>query len=247
VGTEQAGVLMDVSEYCRDLEAYLCRKNDGHLVRIVGPSFETVSRWAATGVPLKVAQSGIDRYFERYYRKGPRRRPVKIDFCEADVLDVFDEWRRATGVVAPVTGDGAASTSDGTTARKRGPSLPDHLERVLTRLSSLRATGALADAADPLLDRVSSELDAVRAKSAGLRGEERKAVIARLADLDAELLRIVRSSAGDDLLAAVERQAAEELAPFRGTMPADGYERAVRLAADRALRQRCGLPTIEFS
>jgi hypothetical protein len=57
----------------------------------------------------------------------------------------------------------------------------------------------------------------------------------------------VRSSAGDDLLAAVERQAAEELAPFRGTMPADGYERAVRLAADRALRQRCGLPTIEFS
>src|SRR5256885_11872604 len=24
---------------------------------------------------------------------------VKIDFCEADVLDVFDEWRRAVGLV----------------------------------------------------------------------------------------------------------------------------------------------------
>src|SRR4051812_44261058 len=90
----------DVSEYCRDIETYLCRKNDGHLIRIVGPSFEIVSRWAATGVPLKVALSGIDRYFERYYRKGPRRRPVKIDFCEADVLDVFDEWRRAIGIVS---------------------------------------------------------------------------------------------------------------------------------------------------
>ena len=49
--------VIDVSEYCRDLETHLCRKNDGHLIRIVGPSFEIVSRWAATGVPLKVAMT----------------------------------------------------------------------------------------------------------------------------------------------------------------------------------------------
>ncbi len=91
---------MDVAEYCREIETYLCRKNDGHLIRVVGPSFEIVSRWAIDGVPLKVALGGIDRYFERYYRKGPRRRPVRIDFCDADVRDVFDEWRRATGVSA---------------------------------------------------------------------------------------------------------------------------------------------------
>ena len=84
-------------EYCREIESYLCQKNGGHLIRVVGPSFEMVSKWAAEGVPLKVAFRGIDRYCERYYKKGPRRRPVRIDFCEADVLDVFDEWRRASG------------------------------------------------------------------------------------------------------------------------------------------------------
>src|SRR5262249_33660890 len=84
--------------FCRAIETYLCQKNDGHLIRVVGPSFELVSRWEEQGGPLKVAFAGIDRYFERYYRKGPRRRPVRIDFCEADVLDVFDEWRRAVGV-----------------------------------------------------------------------------------------------------------------------------------------------------
>ena len=89
-----------VDEYCREIETYLTRKNDGHLIRVVGPSFEVVSGWAAQGVPLKIVLAGIDRYFERYYRKGPRRRPVKIDFCDADVLDVFDEWRRATGVLS---------------------------------------------------------------------------------------------------------------------------------------------------
>src|SRR6185295_15042434 len=93
------GRQVDVPEYCREIETYLCRKNDGHLIRVVGPSFEIVSGWAEQGVPLKVACAGIDRYFERYYRKGPRRRPVKIDFCEADVLDMFDEWRRAVGIV----------------------------------------------------------------------------------------------------------------------------------------------------
>ncbi len=82
-------------EYCRQLESYLCRKNDGHLIRIVGPAFEQVCAWAERGIPLKLAMRGVDRYFERYYAKGPRRRPVRIEFCEADVLDVFDEWRRS--------------------------------------------------------------------------------------------------------------------------------------------------------
>jgi hypothetical protein len=66
-----------VDEYCREIETYLCRKNDGHLIRVVGPSFEVVSGWADQGVPLKVAFSGIDRYFERYYRKGARAGPSK--------------------------------------------------------------------------------------------------------------------------------------------------------------------------
>ncbi|MBI4484454.1 MAG: hypothetical protein HY655_00445, partial [Acidobacteria bacterium] len=89
---------LDTNVYCRDVESYLCQKNDGHLIRVVGPSFEVVSDWAAQGIPLKVVLRGIDRYFERYYAKGPRRRPVKIDFCAADVLDLFDEWRRALGL-----------------------------------------------------------------------------------------------------------------------------------------------------
>jgi len=63
-----------VDEYCREIETYLCQKNDGHLIRVVGPSFGVVSGWAEQGVPLKIAFAGIDRYFERYYRKGPRRR-----------------------------------------------------------------------------------------------------------------------------------------------------------------------------
>src|SRR3982750_4339801 len=90
--------MVEPPDYCRQIEGYLCQKNDGHLIRVVGPAFDLVSGWAARGVPLKVAFSGIDRCFEPYYRKGARRRPVHVSFCDNDVLDAFDEWRRAVGL-----------------------------------------------------------------------------------------------------------------------------------------------------
>ncbi len=238
----------DVSEYCRDIETYLCRKNDGHLIRIVGPSFEIVSRWAATGVPLKVAMSGIDRYCERYYRKGPRRRPVKIDFCEADVLDVFDEWRRATGITtsgAPQNADSHPEDAHG--QKRRGPSLPEHLERVLVRLSSLRATGKLGDGADPLVDAISAELDVARAKSGGVRGDQRRVIVDRLAALDAELITLVRSSRAADVLAGIDRDAEVDLAAFRATMAPEAFADARQRAATTLLRERFGLPMIAFA
>ncbi len=239
---------MDLSEYCRDIEAHLCRKNDGHLMRIVGPSFEIVAKWALDGVPLKVALGGIERYFERYYRKGPRKRPVKIDFCEADVLDVFDEWRRATGLTAAPAGDAsAAAPVTAAPARKKGPSLPEHLERVLVKLSSLRATGVLGDEADPLVDRVSAELDAARGKSAGVRGEERRATVERLAGLDTELIALMKSAVTKDFIDALRREAAEELAAFRSTMAADAFAAALDRAITRLMRERLGLPVISFS
>lgn len=241
---------MDLSEYCRDIEAHLCRKNDGHLMRIVGPSFEIVAKWALDGVPLKVALGGIDRYFERYYRKGPRKRPVKIDFCEADVLDVFDEWRRATGLTAAPANDASAdalASTPAAPARKKGPSLPEHLERVLVKLSSLRATGVLGDEADPLVDRVSAELDLARGKSAGVRGEERRATVERLAVLDAELIALMKSAVTKDFIDALRLEAAEELAAFRSTMAADAFAAALDRAITRLMRERLGLPVISFS
>jgi hypothetical protein len=235
---------MEPPEYCREIETYLCKKNDGHLMRVVGPSFELVSGWAERGVPLKVAFRGIDRYFERYYREGPRRRPVRIDFCEADVLDVFDEWRRAVGLTAATAAGTDTGDAETEPRAARGPSLPAHLERVLLRLTTARVKGVLGEAADPALDRVSAELDVARASAGGVRGQARRALLERLADLDAQLLTIARRSLPDAELHAIERSADEELAPFKPQMAPDAYARARVAAVDRLIRERAGLPTV---
>ncbi len=236
-------------EFCREIETYLCRKNDGHLIRVTGPSFELVSRWAQQGIPIKVACEGIDRYFERYYRKGPRRRPVKIDFCEADVLDVFEEWQKAVGLSrATLLGSRTeGSSAEAVPEKHRGPSLPAHLERVVLKLTAARASGKLGDEFDALIDRVSAELETSRAAAGGVRGETREQLLARLAALDAELLQGARLALSEADRAALTREAADELASFRDRMAADAFARAREGALARLIRERLGLPTMTFS
>lgn len=229
---------MDPAEYCREIETYLCRKNEGHLVRVVGPVFEKVSSWAAQGVPLAVAFKGIDQYCERYYAKGPRRRPVRVEFCEGDILDLFDAWRRAVGV----------SSLDGeeeTVSRKPDP-LPSHIDRAIARLTSLRSsgnTGALAER----LDEAVRELDRLKASAKQARGEARTAILDRLAALDAALLDVARAQLTDGDRVELFAKAEAEIAPFAARMPVEARVAAVDAALTRLMRDATGLPLLTFS
>jgi len=231
-------------DYCRHLESYLCRKNDGHLIRIVGPAFEQVCGWAVRGIPLKLAMRGIDRYFERYYAKGPRRRPVRIEFCEADVLDVFDEWRKSVGVSSEAGAAGRAGEESG--ADHSGPrsTLPAHLERVIARLTTRR--GGHARTIDPILDGIVRELDAARAAAKSIRGQAREALIDRLRQLDASLIDALKGECEEGALRQLAAEADDEMKPFRVRMPADAYQQAHRACIDRLLRERANLPTISY-
>jgi hypothetical protein len=238
-------VIEPADQYCRAIEAYLCRKNDGHLIRIVGPAFEQVMGWAARGVPLKIACHGIDRYFERYYAKGPRRRPIRIEFCEADVLDAFDDWRRAVGLPNEnrfISGDVNSAASE--EAQRRRESLPAHLDRVIARLTSLRAGNA--SWLDVTLDGIVRELDARRAEAKHLRGEARRALIDRLRALDEGLLTAARQQCDALTMAQLEKEAEQELAPFKDRLSSAAFEESSHAAIDRLVRERSRLPVLAF-
>ncbi len=234
---------MTTEEYCREIEAYLCRKNDGHLIRIVGPSFERVCSWATQGIPFRIACEGVDRYFVRYYAKGGRRRPVQIDFCENDVLDAFDGWRRAVGVRLPSADAPGAELA--ATQRKR--SLPDHLDRICERITARRAgMTPLPPEFDAVLDTVTAEVSSFKELPSPIRGEARDRVTARLVELDRIMMDAARAQADPSSVEAMRAEAAEQLHPFRDRMPADAYERALNAAVDRLIREREKLPTLAF-
>jgi hypothetical protein len=244
VGEKQTAVTPH--EYCREIEAYLCRKNDGHLIRIVGPSFERVCSWAAQGIPLKIACHGIDTFFIRYYAKGVRRRPVQIDFCENDILDAFEAWRRAVGVRLPDP-QATEETEEHTKAHRRKRSLPEHLDRVCERVTARRAGMTPPPPEfDVVLEAITKEAAAFRDLPGPLRGGTRERITDRLTELDRMMLDAARAHADPAAVESMRAEAAEQLRPFRDRMPADSYERAIDSAVNRLLREREQLPTISF-
>ena len=234
---------MTTEEYCREIESYLCRKNEGHLIRIVGPSFERVCGWASQGIPFKIACQGIDQCIARHSAKGARRRPVPIDFCDHDVMDAFDAWRRAVGVRPP---DAAASHEEDH-ARRRKRSLREHLDRVRERVTARRA--AMTPPApdfDAVLEKVAMESGEFVDAPGQLRGDARTRVTARLAALDRLMLDAARAQAAPAAIAAMRAEAIEQLLPFRDRMPAEVYQLAIDSAIDRLLREHERLPTVAF-
>jgi len=227
---------MDIPDYCRKLETYLCQKNEGHLIRIVGPAFGKVRAWAERGVPLKIAFRGIDRYCDRYHATRPRRRPVRIEFCEADILDVFDDWRRAVGVLPD---------DDGATRRPRKPALAAHIARVIERLVGLRPVDGAA-LPPAVIDRIVRELDTLGQKARSARGQQRDAIVQRLGSIDGELTSCASDLLDRERATAFRAEAEAEIGDFLQRMPADARTKAIQSAVERLVRERLGLPVIAY-
>ena len=237
----------DVGEYCRRVEAHLARVNEGHIIRIAGTAFALVRDWAREGIPLAVVCRGIEQKAERH-RTGRSKRALRLEFCEADVRALYDEWRRAVGVWTP---DGASSVEAPATGEpgetgdeRRRPSVVRELDRAIDRLSA--AAGRL-ERPDAFRDQVAQILaEAVQLRDAvrRVRGDARRALAPRAAELDRAIAAAARA-AGPDVLAGAEEEAAAELAPFRGRLAPAAWQRSIDTAVDRLLRSRCGLPVID--
>ena len=240
---------VDIGAYCREVEAHLCRVNGGHLVRIVGPAFLLVSGWASEGIPVRIVLHGVDRTQARLTARGPRRRPLRIEFCEADVRDAFDRWRAAVGAHAARRTEAlpAGQEVEGPAAGVgRGTSLPKHIERVLVRLSAVLATGDVPRALREALDATIGDADRCLDQARGARGDARTSLIARLDAIDHAMTEAAMRTLSDAERDDLRRRAADELAPHRGSMPAPVLADAEAALLRELARRHYALPQVRF-
>ena len=245
---------MSTGEYCRAVESLLCRQNDGHLIRVVGPAFEMVCDWERTGIPLGIIERAIEKRHLRYTADGARSRPLRIEFCEGDVLELFDQWRRAVGAPqaaeqrAGIMSAASESKSDNGNGSSR-TTLPAHLDNVIQRLQ-FWSEGHPPDCNDSeLFQLVSKVVEFVRncRKSAnGLRGNARQEVIVKLKQYDEELLVSIRASADEILMQRLESEARASLEPFRSRMASEPFENAVTIATNRLLVNHFKISSVSF-
>jgi hypothetical protein len=234
---------MTVGQYCRRVESYMCQKNDGHLMRIVGPTFDLVRGWADGGIPISVVERAIDRTYSRYYAVGTKRRSVRVEYCEQEVIVLFDEWKRAVGIgkVSSSHSNRSKMKDDVTSviqtvAGKR--SFASHLDEVAGRLEtwSFEYSGSVADTElSRCVAEAASVVSDIRIDVGRLRGASRTAVLDQLNVLDEGFRDCARSVADDKLLKRLQAEAIESVKPFRSRMSQSVFDETVRVATDRLL------------
>jgi hypothetical protein len=242
--SSQSEAPFDLGEYCRGVEEHLARVNEGHIIRIVGPAFEMVRAWALEGIPLGIVCRGIDAKAERH-RAGRSMRPLRLEFCEGDVRALYDDWRRAVGAWSPDEGSDAASEPlPPAVEERRRPSITRQLDRAIERVVAASGSLDLPDGLPDALTAILDDLVALRDQLRHARGAARQALAERLVAIDRAIGDAARAAAGTSLV-DVESEARRELAAFRNRLPAEAWERSVRAGADRLLRERYNLPTLD--
>jgi hypothetical protein len=169
---------------------------------------------------------------------------VQIAFCEADVLDAFDDWRRAVGVSADVTDpQGGPDVEEPLPAARSRKSLASQIDAMVARLTVLRGSDKAGPVLGSALDAAVRDLDALRADAARARGDAREALLERVTQIEDELVARALQAVTPTVRDGFEREADAELEPFRSRMSASAYAQSRHAAVRRLVRVHFGLPT----
>ena len=117
------------------------------------------ARLGDDGVPLAARSSGSRIGTVAHYAKGPKRRPVRVEFCEGAPAGHPGVLRRLASRRRPAS----QGTREG--GRQDRESLPAHMERVTTRLTACRGGRRFPAALDALIEAITRELDRERARA----------------------------------------------------------------------------------
>ncbi len=238
--------MSDVADFCRQVEAHLTRINGGHMVRVVGAGFTLVKQWADDGVPLSVVFRAIEQKAERH-NAGTSKRPLRIEFCEADVRQLHAAWRRAVGL----TGGAERAASEpvdapAAVAEPRRRPVSKAIERAIERLGRLAGRLELPGEFRDAVSEAIEQLSVLREALARTRGAAREQWLERLAPIEHELLTQARQAVAPDMLRNFTSQAEQELAPYRDRLSTEQWARAVAVTVDRSIRDHLALPVLEL-
>ena len=106
-------------------------------------------------------------------------------FCEADVLDAFDDWRRAVGVARVASdAEGGPEVEEPVPAAATAPIAGLADRAALARLTVLRGSDKAGPLFGAALDAAVRSLDAIRAEASRARGDARNGCSSSIAAMD---------------------------------------------------------------
>jgi uncharacterized membrane protein YccC len=236
--------------YFTEIEDAFIRRRAKHL--LLSPlDWALIESWKEMNVPLHVALRGIEKAFASWEAK-PRKRSIKsLLYCQEEVEAQFAEWREAR-VGAADGGDENATAAELATGREDLPFsravILAHLERASDSLRQVSLSRKLAGADDltEALERALALLSELAQDFAAARQPDAQKLELSLSGLERMLSDAIRSVASAEELAAIDREAKEQLQPYRKHMETEAYQQTFDNLRLKRLREQFRVPRLSL-
>ena len=224
----------EVEDYYAAVERHFVSLRGSPL--FVSPAeWQLIHRWREAQIPLRVVKQGLDQAFAN---RKPHRPIRRLSYCRQTVEATYRRFREAVagaGSGAPRSYEQAVGSNE----------VPRYLEQLIGKLETVRqgledSHAALDDATERAITRLKT-LNEPTDEPIGLEALERE-----LRALENELFEAAESALGSEDRAACREAAERSLADYRGRMPAEVHESALRSAYLKRVRARFDLPPISL-
>jgi hypothetical protein len=233
--------------YFTEIEDAFVRRRGKHLL-ISSIDWALIETWKEIGIPLHVALRGIEKAFDSWESK-PRKRSIKgLLYCQEEVEAQFAEWREAR-VGAAESEEERQSDEE---PQAEGPftrvAILEHVERGRIGLVAARErrikTGE--DDFSDALGRAVTLLADLEDDLAAVTTVDAQKLEISLTGVERMLSDSVRSVAGAEELATIEREVKQQLKPYRKHMESAAHQQTVDNLMLKRLREQYGLPRLSL-
>lgn len=217
--------------YFTEIEEHFQRRR-GSLLLLSTLDWALIDTWREAGIPLEAVLRGIDSAFDKYDARKARSRVRRINglaYCAQEVLASVEDMREAAVGAAPSAPDAARSGLE----QER---IAAHLEHCAAQVAA-HPRQDVAAAAEPLRAMAAE----VRNRQPDLEDLER-----RLTAMEQKLLAILIASAEDSDMLELRRRAADELAPYRSSMPVTQIRQVEQQFLHKKLLEQAHLPRLSL-
>lgn len=206
--------------YYQAVEEYFVSRR-GESLFLSNADWHLVRKWRTAGLPLRVVLRGIRDAFDSHAHGWNRDRPVRsLAYCTHEVEAARERWERALSLGREGGLDVKAALVGFADDLERARGLGPHGQEVASRIAAA------------LRDRASSPEHSERATWLG--------------EQEDELLQALERDSGAEAVAALRREVAEALEPYKARMPARVLKQLERESRARRMLESHGLPRLSL-
>ena len=220
---------MNYYNYFTEIEETFVRRRGKHL--LLSPiDWAMIEGWQERGIPLHVVIRAIESVFDGY-DKNPGPRSIKgLLYCREEVEAQFKEWSDLQA------GKAGAGSNDG--SPEFSPErIVEHINDVITQLESSQTPELKDD-----IERAVARLKQLAIDySNDLEMADRS-----LSDVENLLENALLTKLDRERIAAVEKDIAGQLRPYKSEMDADAYKQTSRVMILKRLRDEEAIPRLSL-